>query len=304
MHEMIFACFAAGTNDASKALLMAESTRNFAGAFSDLPFLLMMPQGEGQLPKNLHTKIEQLDVQLHSFEIDPQAASFPFAGKVVASASAEALSLGKCTQLVWMDNAALVVNSLDQLLLNGKIRLGYRPVDHLLIGNPYNQPIDSFWDFVYKFCGVSEDDIYPMVTSTDQVKMRPYINAGMLVVRPEDKLLLRWRDTFLEIYQDKQLLDFYQENRLYTIFIHQAVLACCTMTCYQHSEIMELPHQVNYPLHMHTQYPPHLRPTTLNELITFRYEQYFTKPEWRDLILVDPPLKDWLEQRKKLLARN
>jgi len=304
MHNMIYACFAADKNDASKALLLAESIRTFAGEFSGLPFLLMIPQGNEQLTKKLHTKIEQLNVDLHTFEIDPQAASFPFGGKVMASAPAEALSSEKASQLVWMDNAALVVNSVEQLRLEQGIKLGYRPVDHLLIGSPYSKPIDPFWEYIYKTCGVNDDEIFPMVTSTDQVEMRPYINAGMLVVRPEDKLLQRWRDTFLDIYQDSQLLDFYQENRLYKIFIHQAVLAGCTMTGCQRSETVELPHTVNYPLHMHTQYPPQLRLSSLNQLVSFRYEGFFSKPDWRELIQVDPPLIGWLEERENLLSRR
>ena len=98
MHKMIFACFATGKDDASKALLLAESIRSFAGEYSDLPFLLIISHRNDQLTKKLHTKIEQLDVDLHPIEIDPQAASFPFAGKVVASAAAEALSSEKALQ--------------------------------------------------------------------------------------------------------------------------------------------------------------------------------------------------------------
>ena len=122
--------------------------------------------------------------------------------------------------------------------------------------------------------------------------------------RPEDKLLQRWRDTFLDIYQESQLLDFYQENRLYKIFIHQAVLAGCAMTGYRRSESVELPHKVNYPLHMHTQHPAHLQPCSLNELISCRYEGYFSNPDWRELIQVDAPSIEWLEERENLLFRR
>lgn len=304
MHKMILACFAVGRKDAAKALLLAESVRTFAGDFSDIPFLLMMPEGSEQLTKQQDKNAAQLDVQLHSFELDPQAASFPFAGKVLASAAAETQADGTTTQLVWMDTAALVVNSLESLILEPGIRLGCRPVDHLLVGSPFNKPIDPFWEFVYQACGVSEEDIFPMVTSTDQVEMRPYINAGMLVVRPEDRLLRRWSDTFLGTYQDGQLRDFYAEKRLYKIFIHQAILAGCAIASYKGSEIQELPYRINYPLHMHVQYPPDLQPSSMNELVSFRYEGFFSKPDWQELIQVQPPLKDWLEKRERWLARR
>ena len=34
MHKLIFACFAAGKKDASRALLLVESMRTFAGEFA------------------------------------------------------------------------------------------------------------------------------------------------------------------------------------------------------------------------------------------------------------------------------
>lgn len=302
MHKMIFACFAAGKKDASRALLLAESIRTFAGEYSTLPFLMMLLQDNNSLTETQLALIEHLNVELHTFEIDPDAGGFPFAGKVAASAAAEILSGERASQLVWMDSGTLVINPVYQLLHPRGIRLGYRPVDHLLIGSPYDEPIDSFWDFIYVSCGVSGRDIYPMVTSTEQVKMRPYINAGMLVVRPEDKLLQRWRDTFLEIYQDRRVQKFYEGDHLYRIFIHQAVLAGCVIAGYRQEETLELPHEINYPLHMHTQYPSPLKPATLNQLVSFRYERFFSKPGWLDSIQVDPPLKDWLKQREKLLS--
>jgi hypothetical protein len=302
MHKMIFACFAAGNQDALQALLLAESIRTFAGEFSELPFWLMLPKEKERLSRQLILKVEQLQVELHSFEIDPRAASFPFAGKTIASAAAEIVSEGMCIQLVWMDHNALVVNPVDPLVLTSGVRFGYRPVDHLLVGSPFDKPLDPFWEFVYQVCGVNQADIFPMLTSTDQVQMRPYFNAGMLVVRPGDRLLRRWRDIFLEIYQDKHLLEFYDKNRLYKIFTHQAILAGCVLSSFRRQEMNELPYLVNYPLHMHTQYPPALQPSSLNQMVSFRYEGFFSKPGWQELIQVDPPLKDWLEEREKSLA--
>ena len=304
MHKIIFGCFASSRVDAARALMLAESIRTFAGQYSNLPFLLMRPVGGEQITKIQYKSIELLEVDLHSFELDPAAASFPFAGKVVASAAAEALSDERSFQLVWMDDGTLVINPVDHLLLKDGIRLGFRPVDHLLIGAPFDRPIDPFWEYIYQACGVTSEDIYPMVTSTDQMKMRPYINAGMLVVQPQDQLLQRWRDTFLEIYQDRRSLEFYEDQPLYRIFIHQAVLAGCVIAGYQPSETVQLPPEVNYPLHMHTQYPSHQQPSTMNQLVSFRYEGYFSKPGWRQLLQVDPPLKDWLEERENLLSRR
>lgn len=302
MHDLSFGCFAASKSSASKALLLAESIRTFAGEFSGLPFLLVLSLGGEQLTRKQQEKIDQLDVDLLMLDLAPDVASFPFAGKVVASAAAESFYVGVSSQLVWMDAGALVINPVDQLLLTKSIQLGYRPVDHLLIGSPYDQPADPFWEYIYNTCGVHDEDIYPMVTSTDQVQMRPYINAGMLVVRPENQLLQGWRDTFLGTYQDDYLLELYEQQRLYRIFIHQAVLAGCIISGIQQDETTELPHFVNYPLHMHSEYPKQLQPANMNQLISFRYEQYFTKPDWQIILPAEPHIGEWLSQREKILT--
>ncbi len=294
---MIFACYVADQKDIPTALILAESIRSFAGDFSAVPIWLMMPQESKQLSKNVRAKIDALDLKLHPFEIETQAAGFPFAGKVVASAAAESLALEQAVQLVWMDTISMVINSPDELLLNQGVLLGCRPVDHLLIGPRYDQPLNPYWDLVYQVCGVKQKNVFPMITSVDQIKIRPYINAGMLVVRPEEKLLRLWRDTFLDFYQDQRFLDFYQEDFIYQIFIHQAVLTGCILSTFTQAEINILPHLVNYPLHMHDQYPADLRPQSINELISLRYEDFFSDPAWQDQIQVDGLLKDWLVER-------
>ena len=299
---MIFACFVAGQKDIPKALILAESIRTFAGDFSVAPIWLMVPRGSKQLSKKVRARIDALEIKLHPFEIDAQAAGFPFAGKVVASAAAESLAFEQAAQLVWMDTISMVINSPDELLLNQGALLGCRPVDHILIGSPYEKPLDPFWDSVYRSCGVTEDDIFPMITSADQVRIRPYINAGMLVVRPEHKLLQLWRDTFLDIYQDNRFVEFYEGKHLFKIFIHQAVLSAIVVASINQTEIKQLPYSVNYPLHMHSQYPADHRPKSINELVSCRYEQFFSKPNWRDIIRVEPPLKNWLAEREGILA--
>jgi hypothetical protein len=302
MDEMIFACFIADQEDITKALILGESIRTFAGDYSSAPIWLMVPIGFQHPSKDVKARIDALDIEIHPFSIDDEVMDFPFVGKVLASAAAESLAFKRAVQLVWMDTQSLVINSPDDLLLDQGVLIGCRPVDHLLIGPPYEEPLDPFWDLVYQSCGVTEDNIFPMITSADQVMIRPYINAGMLVVRPEHKLLQHWSDTFRKVYHDSRFIDLYEGNRLYKIFVHQAVLSACVIVKINQAEIKQLPHLVNYPLHMHSQYPAEHRPKSLNDLVSFRYEDFFSQPNWRDMIPVEPPLKEWLNERESVLA--
>jgi hypothetical protein len=196
----------------------------------------------------------------------------------------------------------MVINEPRGMLLEAEEKLGCRPVDHLLIGPAFDKPLDPFWQSIFADCGVRQEALFPMTTSTDQIEMYPYINAGMLVVRPENKLLRSWRDTFLGMYLEPRYQDFYRSNRLYRIFIHQAVLAGCILSTFKQADIVELPYLVNYPLHMHTQYPIDRRPRFINELVSFRYEDFFTDPNWQEVIQVKEPQKSWLKEKQHLFT--
>jgi hypothetical protein len=65
-------------------------------------------------------------------------------------------------------------------------------------------------------------------------------------------------------------------------------------------EFQQFPCEMNYPLHLHTSVPALCRPANLNQLITCRYEDYdefFANPDVDELIQIDKPLKDWLDDQ-------
>jgi hypothetical protein len=297
MNRLIFSTLLEDKGD-----VLAESIRAYAGDLSPAPIWVFLSKSVEQLSNQSRAQFDALEVDLHPFQVDSQAASFPFAKKVVASAAAETLAAGKTALLVWMDPGSMVINEPRGMLLEAEEKLGCRPVDHLLIGPAFDKPLDPFWQSIFADCGVRQEALFPMTTSTDQIEMFPYINAGMLVVRPENKLLRSWRDTFLGMYLEPRYQDFYRSNRLYRIFIHQAVLAGCILSTFKQADIVELPYLVNYPLHMHTQYPIDRRPRFINELVSFRYEDFFTDPNWQEVIQVKEPQKSWLKKRQHLFT--
>ncbi|MBN1286341.1 MAG: hypothetical protein JXB47_13165 [Anaerolineae bacterium] len=298
MTNLIFAFLAAPGEMESQALMLAESIRTFAGEFADNPIWVLTPQAE-----DLSTgeALSALGVRRVPFDIDPAAQGFPFAAKVFASAAAEARaqaqSEGRADLLAWMDTGALVVGEPRALLLEEGKALGYRPVDHILIGPPYDAPLDPFWELIYRRCGVPEGRAFPMTASADQNRMRPYFNAGLLVVRPAHGLMQRWRDDFRRLFRAAEFEAFYAQNVLYRIFVHQAVLAGTLLASLDKAAMQELPHLVNYPLHMHAEYPPDLRPASVNELISFRYEEFFKDPNWAGVCPAQEPLASWLSAR-------
>jgi hypothetical protein len=293
---MVFGFMAAPSRGSEEAILLAASIRAFAGRLADSPILAMVPGSPDALSEATTSALRDLGVDIRDFTIDQPALGFPFAAKVYAAAAAEVVAAERGGLLVWMDRGSLVVQEPAALLLPPGKALAYRPVDHTLIGSPYDEPLDTFWSLVYQFCGVPAQHVFPMTTSVDRRVLRPYFNAGLLVVRPGQGLLRRWRDNFHQLYLRPELTALYQQSELYAIFVHQAILAATVLATLAPPELVELPVQVNYPLHMHAGYPAGQRPARLNDLISFRYESLLQNGTWRDTIPVDEPLHSWLEQ--------
>ena len=68
-------------------------------------------------------------------------------------------------------------------------------------------------------------DQFPLITTAiDQIKLHLYINAGVLVVRPEKGNFTNWAENLKETYALPEFKSFYQKNSAYEIFMHQAAL--------------------------------------------------------------------------------
>ncbi len=294
MRKFIFACMASSGPSARQSLILARSIRSFAGVFSDQSVWVLVPNEENNVPADLREKLLALNVRLVPFEIDQAALAFPFADKVFASAAAEFWAADRSDFLAWMDSGSLVIRPPKGLLLDEGKNLGCRPVDHVLIGSRYDEPISPFWKSIYRKCRVPESSVFPMVSTVDAIRIRPYFNAGLLVVRPEKGLLQAWRDSFQGLYLDDHFEAFYRQDVLYRIFVHQAVLAGVILAEMGQHEMQEFPYLINYPLHMHADYPADRRPQSMDELATCRYEAVFEDPDWEQGIPAQEPLRSWL----------
>ena len=121
--------------------------------------------------------------------------------------------------------------------------------------------------------------VFAMKPVVEDLLMRPYFNAGILVTRPESGLLRRWYATFLELYQAPAFQAFYQQNPRYTIFMHQAVLAGVVLSQLERGELLELPDTYNYPVHLFASDTTSKRPAGMEALVTFRHEGFYEKED-------------------------
>lgn len=296
--KLIFASIVFPTESSeTNVLLLVESIRAFAGSLSQAPIWCLLPEYGKQLSTTTQHKLAALNVTLIPFEIDYEILRFPFTGDAQGAALAESMAIGKADFLVWLGANTIVLQEPSHFLLPNDKSLGYRPVHHTNVGSPYDKPLDPFWTLVYKYCGVSEDRVFAMTTHVDDTKIRPYFNAGVLVTRPEKHLLQNWHDTFFRVYQKPDLQKFYGQDERYAIFIHQAVLSGVILSEFAADEIQELPATYNYPLHLYAEDITDHRPSSLEELVTFRHEGFHEDPEWIEKMPAGESLKQWFIER-------
>jgi hypothetical protein len=291
MTKLIFAFMQAYGGDERESLLLARSLRTFGGELANHPLWLMMPQNLEQVSASTLQALEELGVQVHRFEVPEEALKFPYGCKVYAAAAAESHASSQADILIWMDSDTIFANEPSEVILGEDISLGYRPVMLKNISSLYAEPVNAFWDFIYERCVTPSNHIFPMLTTVDEVQIRPQFNAGMMGVRPEKKLLQTWRDNFERIYQQPELTPFYQEHILYRIFVHQSILAATLLTLLHEDEMQDLGLRVNIPMFLETE------PDIARQAVTLRYDEFrfFEAPGWEKKVVLNESLKNWLQ---------
>jgi hypothetical protein len=281
----------------ANALLLAESIRAFAGSLSTTPIWCFTPEYGKQISQATTSRLLALNVSLVPFEIDYEVLQFPFTGEIAAARLAESMACDHADFLAWLGTNTVVLQEPKAFLLQDDKKLGYRPVHHTLVGSRYDEPLDTFWTLVYRYCSVPKDRVFPMMTHVDGTRIRPYFNAGLIVSRPEKGLFQAWRDTFFRAYRERAFQEYYEKDERYRIFVHQAILSGVILSALKTSEITELPSTYNYPLHLYTQDATDQRPSCLEELVTFRHEGFYENPKWIEDMPAKEPLKQWIAKR-------
>ncbi|MFX0139572.1 MAG: hypothetical protein ACFFDN_38375, partial [Candidatus Hodarchaeota archaeon] len=269
MEKIIYAYFSDCSDP--KDLILAASIRKYGGSLSDYPIWVLIPKPVASTAKEMKDLFLSLNVELIPLSTRDEP-KFPFITQVLAAAIAESYAKERTHLLAWLGSNTIIFHEPKHFLLDTDKNLGYRPVHHTNIGSFYDEPIDPFWEKVYRKFNVSTEHIFPMKTHVDHNKLRPYFNAGCLIVRPEKGLLQSWWNSYKESYNEQIFTDYYKKNYLYAIFIHQAVLTGLILSKMERTELYELPCDYNYPLNLYYNCPVVYRAKNINELITVRYE--------------------------------
>jgi hypothetical protein len=297
-HQVIFATFAESASQLEHIIALAESIRKFAGAYSTAPIWIYMPDTLAKtVDEALITQLASLQVAVKTSTAPTESLAFFYSRKVFAAAQAEADALDKTAILVWMDDDTVVLREPKEFELADGISFGYRPVMHRLIGSLYAEPPDSGWARVYSLLSVPDAAIFPMTAVADGQVLRPYFNAGMLVVRPERGILRKWAAAYPTLYQDSVFIAKAAQDQRWRVFLHQIALSGAVLNLLKPGEIVELSGKYNYPIFFNAMFGGATQEfDNIDSVVTLRHEAYFRQPdpEWRKKLKGSTEVVTWL----------
>lgn len=299
---VIFASFAEDAAQLQHTLILTESIRAFGGQFKDAPIRIYAPGTLLETQQEMLNKFAALKAEIKPSEAPKEALGFPFAGKVFAAAKAEAEAKGDASILVWLDEDTVVLKEPRELMLAKGKSLGYRPVMHQNIGSLYEEALDPYWSRVYEKLSVPETAIFPMKTVADEKTLRPYFNAGLLVVRPERGILKKWAEDFPILYRDAVLAGMCRNDSRTRIFLHQAALTGAILNLLKKDEMTQLSDLYNYPMFFKQMYGAGKEFDTLDGVVTLRYDVYFQNPapDWAEKLKGPAGTISWLKERLEI----
>lgn len=275
------------------ARIVIEGLRAFGGPLHDCPVWVFSPDTDRawQVLPGLE------DVRRLPLTLEVDHPPYPFAEKVYACAQAEEMAGPEVRSSVWLSLDCLIVNPpvLFDLAPSPDASgadAAFRPVHHRNVGSLAQEPLNDFWQGVYRALGVEDMD-HAVESFVDRETLRPYFNTHSFALNPEVGLARVWWDRFATLITDAAFQAGPCDNALHKIFLHQAILSTLVAQRLDWARVRLLPPEYNYPLNLLDEIPPVRRAARLNDLVTAVYEDAFP---WGE-IEVREPLLSWLRRR-------
>jgi hypothetical protein len=270
-------CVEPGRLEAEARLLVA-SIRRFGGSFSQNPLFAVQPRGVESLQPQTLAAFERAGVTHLAAPLNVTHASWPTTNKVFAMAAVEDQARSPC--LAFLDTDSILLNEPAEFLLRDDVDLAVQPTLKQFNGSTGpGDPNDALWQQIYNRCDVPEP---PYVsTMLDQVQIRGYYNAGLVVYRRSAALGRRWLDYL------HRITPLVPPEIRYNL--DQFALAAVAASLQPRLHLLPFPY--NYNIACRNQFAsPSRRIIDLDALIHVHYHAAFREP--RFLQSLHPPLNE------------
>ena len=297
--QLIFATYIETEAELGNVCLLAESIRTFGGRAADAPVWVMMPDGLAVTDTTTQKRLRSLKVEVFTCGSPEEPRWLYYSFKPYAAAKAETLAEGIAAVLIWMDNDAVFLGEPSEFFLASGKALGYRPIMHNRSGTLKAQPPSEFWGRIYERLALTEEELFPMVTSADHQTVRAYFNCGLIVVRPEKGILRRWPVDFEALYRDSVLAASCRADVEKRIFLHQTALTGL-LNIVPRETMVELSDGYNYPIFFDRVFGADHPFNSIQDAIMIRRIDGPLKaagPDWHKELIGPPDKIAWLKER-------
>jgi hypothetical protein len=293
MNEVCFLILFRSEAGERLARIAIESLRAFGGQLRDCPVWAFLTD-----PNRVSRALPGLEgVHCLPLTVEEGCPPYPLADKVAACAQAEAMAGPGVRSLVWLSLDCLIINPPVLFDLGptpgvAPADAAFRPVHHRNVGSLAREPLDGFWQGIYRALEVGEMP-YTVESFVDGQTLRPYFNTHCFAFNPAVGLGRAWWAHFKAMASDQAFQAGPCRDELHQIFLHQAILSTLVPKMLDWERVRPLPPQYNYPLNLLNEMSADRRAPVLNSLVNAVYEDAFP---WGE-IEVQEPLHSWLVER-------
>jgi len=255
MNETCFLVMFRSEEGERLARIVIESLRAFGGPLRDCPVWAFVRE-----PERVPRALPGLE-GVHRFPLvlEEGCPPYPLAEKVYACARAEEMAGPELRSLVWLSLDCLVIQ--PPLLFDlgpvggaASADAAFRPVHHQNVGSPVREPLDGFWQGIYRALGVDAMP-YSVVSFADGQTLRPYFNTHCFALNPAVGLGRAWWTYFKGLVTDRAFQAGPCCDELHQIFLHQAILSTLVPKMLAWERVRLLPPEYNYPLNLLQEFP-------------------------------------------------
>ena len=290
--RIVFSTVVRTTYERKQARMLAKSLRAFGGPLQDCPIWLFEAD-----PKNVPCCSLAVDgVRVRTLKFPESLRGGIFAERVAGYAQAEELAKGSVETLVCIDPGCLVVNPPLMYDLGAGFDVAVRPVHIRNIGSRLDEPLDPFWEKIYRTVEL-EDTSFQVESYVDRQVLRAYFNSHSFCIKPSLGLLHQWLGHYQDLFLDEAFQQTVCADERHQIFLFQAILSALLAKTIDPQRLRILPPSYNYPYNLHMNVPEDRRAGVLNELISITYEDRSLDPARMTDITVEDPLRTWLSER-------
>jgi hypothetical protein len=307
---LFVACVEAGALE-QKARLLVRSIRRFGGRWREAPIHTFAPRKGRAISDATRAIFDAHGVVHHDELLNADFDGYGVGNKIFASARAEELA-GEDV-IVFVDTDTVILSEPAALAMQDDVDAAVRPVEFHRWNEPPDgdprwqtrhrrpsstgdgDPADEYWLRMYALCGV---EARPFVeTSCDRLRIRAYVNSGLIAARRTAGLFAQWRRDFLTLAAANHLPRGGDMH-----YLDQLSLAATLSRNWDRVQLLD--GRYNYPLVGRALLSEPLRSARLDELVHVHYNRYFHVDGF--LAALEPPLErdgdvaDWLQEHLPL----